>query len=1662
MFGGGAGFGGQQNNGSDRPTATPFGNPAASQPTFGASSMGSTTFGSVASNGNSTTNPIPFGGGSGGGNPFAQSSSAASSSTGFGAAPSQTTSAGFGAFGSAASTSLAPAPTLAPAPAPAFGSSTPAFGSSAPAFGSSAPAFGSPGFGSSTNASSSSNPPFGSPGFGSSTNATSSSSTPFGSSTPAPTPAPAPFGASPFGSPTQPQPKNQNQTNSSPFSSQSSSKPPLFGSSSKPSSSSILNPGASTFQPSAPSTSFNPKGEDRDEVQRRIKEKKALLQKKLNAEKEKQIEKSQSQSNSRSNSPFGKTPKKKKGGLMLSDEEREAMKAAAASAPTFGGAPAFAGGPKKKKGGIIGMSDDDREAMKAAAASAPTFGGGGSSAAPAPAPSNGMSLAARNALRFNSTAPKKSFLAPSELPPPPAILDDDDDDDMPHDLTAATSLVGTCMTMCPTEEIVQRDKESDIKLLERPSTTVFPKGWTLKDSCIKRFRRSAAAYKLDIPSLVRPPPVLERTLSFIEEYVMERDRQGVDDRTAAPHTVPDPMDVYQFVWDRTRMIRKDFILQNYTGSSGGKNDASAVRCHERIARWHICVEHQLSHIEDYVVKQSSQNITELGQTLKSLNQFYDDPEERHLLDVESPTAQHRHGVQMDHPAGINPTDFEGDVLTPQDDETVSTRIIGNKSSPNAGTNEAGMRSLYILLNLDNDGGMEVTKYVACLKRHIFDSPEVQFALRVFIARRDNNYVRFFNLLRSAGYLQSCLMFKYVETTRKQALKIMWKSYGNKTKSPSGEWGSANDLFPLARLADLLCFESEEEAENCCRHYSLTVEVVGGVKCIIWKKTEFNQPLHPKTGSFLPCRPAKMVKTIEAKLNGATRLHICRGGQFEPVDPEKVRLAQEAKARKAALEATRLEQARRMREAREEALAEEKERARQEEIRSREEREALAFKEKERAAELRVAEAMRLQKAKAEKEERIEQEKERMEREKKELAQRKQKEAEDKRKQEEMRRQQMVERHRAEQARIREEAERERLRLEEERRQQLKEEEMRRLAAEERERERSRLLELEEERAADAARVKLGFIRWLRLANRMRRERRVQESYDAFDPVYRSPFSDSGSGNSSAVVQVLEHADADEAMNAVYANVLRKNCNGEGEKFSYDSMWSSSEAAEVRSPVLFKLGVVGGNASCKVGAAVLEFIFSRLGSSWEGRDDSTNERIQVKVVEVNNGKSARNCSAVLFVASSGVGEEINWPKGAIDGVAGVPRILFLVGPAKNIANVDAAVEAVGEDNVDNQACVVNVAVPTAIDVIEESLYDSVKSLIAYRAGCGDDPKLVRVTKDEVVRRVIRQVIWWKGAEVEGRDVLRAVTRAVRMAGNLLNNEMKKDREKKKNWPAEEFCINGSVKDYFGRGQAGGVLPRKWADRNKKVLSSWAKMPLLLNSGRESDEKRILIEMLMSVMKGDEGEKGVVLLNIQDLFNRNLWRRALEELCGFWERIVTPRSHDPGYLYLDHEALGRVMKGLLSVVNQTQGPKKRKGKKKPKQGLSSENDWEQREWAEEREREDMEAAEWLDGLEEDDGMSVYALVDGEDVETEEEEEEEEELFSPPPTPLSDRGSNKRRLAASNDGRTSGSADIQVTDFKKSRKTILSGNISTELSDSTAFSDRLRAMINSDVGL
>ncbi|VEU41056.1 unnamed protein product [Pseudo-nitzschia multistriata] len=513
-----------------------------------------------------------------------------------------------------------------------------------------------------------------------------------------------------------------------------------------------------------------------------------------------------------------------------------------------------------------------------------------------------QSLAERNAQRFAKFNNQSSARSQS-----PALAAKTRASSGREDLEHAVNLVGLCQTMCPADELRRRENESDIQALEVPLPgKLHPPNWTLEDTAIKRFRRSAADYKLDVPEWVRPPEVLERTMGYLEEWIMERDRQGPDPRFPVKDAPPPPLDVYQFIWDRTRMIRKDFILQNYVGT-GGRCDAKAVRCHERIARWHAMCEHQLSHIDDFVTMQSQQNMQELGQTLKTLNAFYDDSLNRSTKEVPHndtgretfvPNTNHTVGAGRDDNRsstggcfcdtvqGQNPVDYNGVPLNNAgDNPMIARRIIGenNNQTTTRGTAEPEMRGMYMLLILENEGGMEVLKYAARLFKErpaVYHSPPVQLALTIFKAWKDMNYARFFSILRSSStpYLFSCIMFKQVEVMRRIALCIMSRSYGQ-VKS-TGE--TLQDQYPLKRLAHVLCFEDMEEAKQTCEFYNITVgkytsQRTGQTEyCVCWKGSKFEVPKDPEKGHTLRLKPRKMARTIERKLSGSTRLGVCRG------------------------------------------------------------------------------------------------------------------------------------------------------------------------------------------------------------------------------------------------------------------------------------------------------------------------------------------------------------------------------------------------------------------------------------------------------------------------------------------------------------------------------------------------------------------------------------------------------------------------------------------------------------------------------------------------------------------------------------------------------------------------------------------------------------------
>jgi hypothetical protein len=419
-------------------------------------------------------------------------------------------------------------------------------------------------------------------------------------------------------------------------------------------------------------------------------------------------------------------------------------------------------------------------------------------------------------------------------------------------LEDAQTLKGECYDMCPEPERTQR--QSEVRGVSRYEK-LHAHFTDLQQTMIKDFKKSAADYSLNIPELVRPPGVLYKTLCYIEEHIMEMDRvcapgdmrfrkTAEDNFGGTPDGKPKSTDAYNFIWFRTRMIRKDFMLQNFRGA--GRNHPIATECHERIARWHIMMGHQLQDDENFVIQQ---NTEQLGQTLKSLNEFYDAAADRN-------------------------------------DPTMCS------------TNEAEFRCYFILSNL-----LKPTEwfpdFLTDRRQEVLNAPEISFALSVSAAlnaKKTVDFHSFFRFMRKASYLQACLMTQYLPYVRERALVALNYTIRNPV--------------PLAKLQKWLQFDSPEQTLHFCAKYER--ELQGNTMVVLDRKKKVGKGgvAVPKEWTPYPERgedpsrydfAVKMVPLVEAKAAGLTRLQVCRGqagGNAPP--PESPRIAeileQEASAR----------------------------------------------------------------------------------------------------------------------------------------------------------------------------------------------------------------------------------------------------------------------------------------------------------------------------------------------------------------------------------------------------------------------------------------------------------------------------------------------------------------------------------------------------------------------------------------------------------------------------------------------------------------------------------------------------------------------------------------------------------------------------------------------
>ncbi|KAL8836870.1 MAG: hypothetical protein Q9170_002761 [Blastenia crenularia] len=392
---------------------------------------------------------------------------------------------------------------------------------------------------------------------------------------------------------------------------------------------------------------------------------------------------------------------------------------------------------------------------------------------PRPAPSHSSSDASRDATTQEQTAYRtymdktfKTLEGHRKQERKGAITDGLlADPDKPTTLADAITIIGTCQDMCAEHERVQRITQLMVDDCEKvPHAIKEDLKVPLEDRMVKRYRRPAAGYEEQLPSDIRPPLILQKTLDYLmDEIVGGSEPLG---------------NVHKFVWDRTRAIRNDFSIQQVT-----KIDELriAISCFERIARFHILSLHQLArNAADFDAYQERE---QLNNTLLSLIYYYDDS--RHIL------------------VSLNEPEFRAYCIIFEIQDQRPDLEDRAQNWPPA-----------ILKDRRVQTAMKL--YAAAANTSDTHGPLRPQSPN---AIAQANTPRFFDLIRSPAvpYLMACVAEIYFNKVRRTALDTILKVYKVK------RGGSAKmEDWTLTDLARILGFDSEYEVQTYCEDHGFAV------------------------------------------------------------------------------------------------------------------------------------------------------------------------------------------------------------------------------------------------------------------------------------------------------------------------------------------------------------------------------------------------------------------------------------------------------------------------------------------------------------------------------------------------------------------------------------------------------------------------------------------------------------------------------------------------------------------------------------------------------------------------------------------------------------------------------------------------------------------------
>ncbi|KAF7118694.1 hypothetical protein CNMCM5793_008233 [Aspergillus hiratsukae] len=339
------------------------------------------------------------------------------------------------------------------------------------------------------------------------------------------------------------------------------------------------------------------------------------------------------------------------------------------------------------------------------------------------------------------------------------------DPNQPTSLNQAITPVGTCTSMCPEFERVERIVQ---KMVDKSEKFLHPATNTLQNmetKMLKRFRRSAAGYDEQLPSDIRTPKALLQSTNYLIRHVL-----GGSEPLGLIH---------KFVWDRTRSIRNDFSVQQLTQEEDVK---IAVACLERIARFHIVSLHLLSSPANEEPFDRHQEREQLNNTMLSLMYYYDDN--------------------------------RGRIAFPNEDEFRAYYIIFSIHDQRPDL-EARVQKWPAELRSSPRVQVALELFAAA-----GNTWEYQGTLD---AKRPNAiaqgfYTRFFNLVDSpaVSYLMACVAETYFNHMRQTAIRSIWKGY---CRYPASQQHK-NEEWTVDELTKVLHFDDDSQTIEFCEEQDL--------------------------------------------------------------------------------------------------------------------------------------------------------------------------------------------------------------------------------------------------------------------------------------------------------------------------------------------------------------------------------------------------------------------------------------------------------------------------------------------------------------------------------------------------------------------------------------------------------------------------------------------------------------------------------------------------------------------------------------------------------------------------------------------------------------------------------------------------------------------------